>query len=389
LIVSPDSNPNPGVAAGEYYDVALLEHFWVAPYVHLLRHHARRLVLDLHNVESELMGQLFQSAARRMETKLLPQFDTVLVTSSEDAARIPVKISDLSNCIPDTPMPVRQEQFAIGMSANFEFFPNLLGVRWFARRVWPTLRQGFPGLEWRLIGKNPEAVSRWTSGDPQIVTSGPIPDAIAEIARCRAAVVPIRYGSGTRLKILEAWAAGTPVISTSKGCEGLNAETGEALVVADTPSAFTDGISQVLTDTSIAERLRSGEGLACARTSCGLRLHDDWMIAVFYNEKARMRIGVDAHAVGRKLTGNETYIRNLLREYVRAGRCSDLICYLTSSPELTPAVTGYSIWAWILDLCRPIPLFAWVSTCRGTLDETTWICSMFSTPHRWFVRFRL
>src|SRR6187401_2016177 len=64
------------------------------------------------------------------------------------------------------------------------------------------------------------------------------------------------------------------------------------------------------------------------------------MIAVLYNEKARMRIGVDAHAVGRKLTGNETYIRNLLREYVRAGRCSDLICYLTSSPELTPAVTG-------------------------------------------------
>ena len=53
-----------------------------------------------------------------------------------------------------------------------------------------------------------------------------------------------------------------------------------------------------------------------------------------------MRIGVDAHAVGRKLTGNETYIRNLLREYVRAGRCNDLICYLTSSPELTPAVTG-------------------------------------------------
>jgi len=243
---------------GKYYDVALLEHFWVAPYVHLLRHHARRLVLDLHNVESELMGQLFQSAARRMETKLLPLFDTVLVTSSEDAARIPVKSVIYPNCIPDTPMPVRQEQFAIGMSANFEFFPNLLGVRWFARRVWPTLRQGFPGLEWRLIGKNPEAVSRWTSGDPQIVTSGPIPDAIAEIARCRAAVVPIHYGSGTRLKILEAWAAGTPVISTSKGCEGLNAETGEALVVADTPSAFTDGISQVLTDTSIAERLRSG-----------------------------------------------------------------------------------------------------------------------------------
>ncbi len=64
------------------------------------------------------------------------------------------------------------------------------------------------------------------------------------------------------------------------------------------------------------------------------------MTAVFYNGLARMRIGVDAHAVGRKLTGNETYIRNLLREYVRAGRCQDLVCYLSAAPNLAPAVSG-------------------------------------------------
>ena len=243
---------------GKSYDVVLFEHFWVAPYARLLRRFARRLVLDLHNVESELMGLPFRASARRMEAKLLPLFDAVLVPSPQDAAKIPVKSVIYPNCIPDTPAPARQEQFAIAMSANFEFFPNLLGVRWFARRVWPTLKQAFPELEWRLIGKNPQSVSRWTSGDPRIVTTGPIPDAVVEIARCRAAVVPIHYGSGTRLKILEAWAAGTPVISTSKGCEGLNAEAGKALVVADTPSAFAEGISQVLTDASLAGRLRSG-----------------------------------------------------------------------------------------------------------------------------------
>ncbi len=244
---------------GKTYDVAVFEHFWVAPYVGLIRQYAQRLVLDLHNVESELMGLPFRAAARRMEAKLLPLFDTILVTSAQDAAKIPVQSVIYPNCIPDGPMPARQEQLAIGMSANFEFFPNLLGVRWFARRVWPTVRDAFPGLQWRLIGKNPQAVSRWTSGDSQIVTTGPIPDAIGEIARCRAAIVPIQYGSGTRLKILEAWAAGTPVISTSKGCEGLNAETGKTLMVADTPSTFADAVSQVLRDSLLRDRLR-GEG---------------------------------------------------------------------------------------------------------------------------------
>lgn len=246
---------------GKFYDVVLFEHFWVAPYVRLLRRYARRLVLDLHNVESELMGLPFRAATRRMEAKLLPLFDAILVPSSQDAARIPVQSVIYPNCIPDPPVPARQKQFAIAMSANFEFFPNLLGVRWFARRIWPTVKQAFPGLEWRLIGKNPQAVSRWTSGDSRIVATGLIPDAVAEIARCRAAVVPLHHGSGTRLKILEAWAADTPVISTSKGCEGLNAEAGKTLIVADTPSAFAEGIAKVLTDASLAERLRS-EGRA-------------------------------------------------------------------------------------------------------------------------------
>src|SRR5215510_9834110 len=83
-----------------------------------------------------------------------------------------------------------------------------------------------------------------------------------------------------------------------------------------------------------------GEGPDCVRTSCGRRPRNDWMTAVPYNGRERMRIGVDAHAVGHKLTGNETYIRNLLREYVRAGRCQDLICYLSSAPVLPPVVAN-------------------------------------------------
>src|SRR5260370_33902707 len=95
-----------------------------------------------------------------------------------------------------------------------EYHPNRSAVRFFRREVWPHLRDEWPGLTWRLIGKNPEAVRQFTFGDPRIDVQGQVDDAIKELARARVAVVPLLAGSGTRLKILEAWAAGLPVVST-------------------------------------------------------------------------------------------------------------------------------------------------------------------------------
>jgi glycosyltransferase involved in cell wall biosynthesis len=76
---------------------------------------------------------------------------------------------------------------------------------------------------------------------------GPVPDAIPELARSRIAVVPLRTGSGTRLKILEAWAAGLPVVSTSIGAEGLPAKDGEHLLLADSAAEFVDAVTRLLT----------------------------------------------------------------------------------------------------------------------------------------------
>ena len=91
------------------------------------------------------------------------------------------------------------------------------------------LRERWPGLVWRLVGKNPEAVRRIHSGDPRIEVIGPVDDAVRELARARVAVVPLLAGSGTRLKILEAWAAGLPVVSTTIGAEGLPVHATESI----------------------------------------------------------------------------------------------------------------------------------------------------------------
>jgi glycosyltransferase involved in cell wall biosynthesis len=100
---------------------------------------------------------------------------------------------------------------------------------------------------WRLVGKNAAAVRRFTTGDARIEVAGPVVDAVCELARSRVAVVPLLTGSGTRLKILEAWAAGLPVVSTTIGAEGLPVRDGENALLADGAEAFAGAVTRLLT----------------------------------------------------------------------------------------------------------------------------------------------
>jgi polysaccharide biosynthesis protein PslH len=112
-------------------------------------------------------------------------------------------------------------------------------------------------LVWRLIGKNPEAVSRHVRGDPRIQVVGPVDSAVEALAAVQVAVVPLRSGSGTRVKILEAWAASRPVVSTTLGAEGLPARDGENLILADEPGQFAAAVSALLESAALRKRLGS------------------------------------------------------------------------------------------------------------------------------------
>ncbi len=140
-------------------------------------------------------------------------------------------------------------------SANFEYHPNRSAVRFFRREVWPHLRARWPNLVWRLIGKNPHAVKEFTCDDPRIQVTGPVDNAVQELAGAQVAVVPLLSGSGTRLKIIEAWAAGLPVVSTTLGAEGLPGRDGESLLLADTGPAFAAAVSQLLASPELRRTL--------------------------------------------------------------------------------------------------------------------------------------
>jgi polysaccharide biosynthesis protein PslH len=248
------------------YDLAVIEHFWCAPYMKALRAHCARIALNLHNIESVLLQRSagaqsligrrllneFAAASRRLESELLPQFDTLLVTSEADRAFIDSGIV-WPNTIPEVPIFRVDKRDEIVFSGNMAYQPNIDAVRFFASRIWPQVSKTNPILEWRLAGKNPDAVH--LPKHPRVRITGPMDDAIAEIAAARVAVVPLLSGSGTRFKIIEAWAAGTPVISTTIGAEGLDATDGEHLLIADTPGDFCDAITTVLIDKSLARRL--------------------------------------------------------------------------------------------------------------------------------------
>ena len=270
--------------AGRRYDIGLVEHFWCAPYGEQVARICGRTVLDLHNIESvldqrcaEVEGgarawahRVFSRAARKLERTWLPRFSEVLTASESDAERARAiapgaRVTVYPNALPLSPLPARGNEDAIVFSGNMEYHPNISAVRFFRREVWPLLRERWPGLVWRLIGKNPEAVRRYTSGDARIQEQGQVDDAIGELARAKVAVVPVLAGSGTRLKILEAWAAGVPVVSTTLGAEGLGARDGESLLLADSGPAFAEAVSRLLACPELRERVGAAGRLLLER----------------------------------------------------------------------------------------------------------------------------
>jgi len=254
------------------YDVGVVEHFWCASYAAALRPRCTRLILDLHNIESELSrthaaalrwpaswaSARFAGAYRKLEQRWLPQFDVLLVASEADRRRVGAHpcVRVYPNALPEIPLPAAAEHAVIAFSGNLGYHPNIAAVRWFRTHIWPRLKGAVArDVEWRLVGRNPEAIAPLVSGDPRIRVIGPVDDAVAALAEARVCVVPLLSGSGTRFKILEAWASGRAVVSTTIGAEGLEARSGEHLLIADSPAAFSAAVARLLADSNLRAQL--------------------------------------------------------------------------------------------------------------------------------------
>jgi glycosyltransferase involved in cell wall biosynthesis len=219
------------------------------------------VVLGTHNVESQVTAQVprrsplgaFSLVLRGAieaahERRFFHRADAVICVSDEDlrryAAFVPSeKLFVVPNFIdiPDAYHDVAREPRII-MTGSFGNFQNVEGLGWFMDAVWDdTLARR---VRFCIAGRGAEAAARRYLGRPGVEILGERDDLVGEIARSCIAIVPLRHGSGTRFKCIEAMAARTPIVTTAKGCEGI-AHDG-AFRVADDPAAFRAAIHDLL-----------------------------------------------------------------------------------------------------------------------------------------------
>ena len=139
---------------------------------------------------------------------------------------------------------------ALTYSANYN------AMQWFLTEVYPRIKTATPEVSLMITGSTKDVDLAGLALDPSVRLIGYVDDIRQPVAEAAICVVPIRQGGGTRLKVLEAMALGTPVVATAKGAEGLDLVDGEHLLLADTPATFADAVLRVMRDRDLRERLR-------------------------------------------------------------------------------------------------------------------------------------
>lgn len=202
---------------------------------------------------------------KRYEGQVCREFDAVLAVSQEDKEALEEALGRTSDIavIPiavDTdelhPVSRRPDAHHILHIGTMYWPPNIDGVLWFIREVYPRIRAQRPDVVFDVVGARPPQAILNLSGDGTGVNvTGYVPDPIPYLEQAAVVVVPLRAGGGMRVKILEALAQQLPVVTTTLGCEGIAVESDRHLIIADDPEAFARATLRVLGDRSLADQL--------------------------------------------------------------------------------------------------------------------------------------
>ncbi|WP_432498847.1 glycosyltransferase family 4 protein [Kineococcus gypseus] len=252
--------------------------------------------LDCHNAEAALVASYAASAgpvrkvASLLEARLLERVeraaveaaDVVSVVSAKDAERLPGRprrVVTALNGWETRPVLAPAEEPVAVFVGTLGWKPNADAAQWLAREVWPSVRAEMPAARASLVGRDPSPATLALAGDGLTVT-GTVPDVQPYLARARVALAPLRAGGGTRLKILEALAAGRPVVATSVGADGLEELVGAGVVVADEPADFAKRVVELLANPAQAEELGRAGAAAVAERYGWDRVLQPWVDAV-------------------------------------------------------------------------------------------------------------
>jgi glycosyltransferase involved in cell wall biosynthesis len=141
------------------------------------------------------------------------------------------------------------------LSGNLGYRPTVQGALWFAREVWPGLRRSVPAARWVLAGARPAPAVRRLGRLPGVELHAEVPDLAPYLKTARVAIAPLRTGSGVPMKVLEAMAAGVPVVVHPWAAGGLATDASGAVAVADGAAAWVEVLARLLRDAKAAAEL--------------------------------------------------------------------------------------------------------------------------------------
>ena len=253
----------------ETFDVVHLESIFMTPYVPLIRKCSKaRVVLRAHNVEHVIWRRVAESThhglkrwylkhlaltLRAYELEHVNDYDGVVCITRNDAeyfrqqgCRRPVTAIPFGVEPEDVPS-VEVEPASLFHIGAMDWMPNRESVEWLLDEVWPVVHREVPQARLYLAGRR--MPRKWMEASIEGVNVvGEVPDAGHFIAGKQINVVPLLSGSGIRVKIIEAMAAGKAVVTTTVGAQGIEFTEGENMLIADTPQQFAAQIKRLVDD---------------------------------------------------------------------------------------------------------------------------------------------
>jgi len=257
------------VLRSQSFDVVQIESVLLQSYVPLIRRLAPNALLnsDWHNIDSEVTARYAQQAPnlprriyawrsatllKNQEDELLRHCDIHTVCSERERDALLVRspnsnIEVIPNGVDWPSLASLTDDKSLRRNLIFvgamDYHANIDAVLYLARDIWPAIRERRPDLKFVVVGSKPAAEILKLAEQPGISVTGTVPDVKPYYQTALAAVTPIRIAGGTRLKILEAMAAGVPVISTSRGAEGLPVTDGKDILLADSVARFVECVA--------------------------------------------------------------------------------------------------------------------------------------------------
>jgi glycosyltransferase involved in cell wall biosynthesis len=263
----------------DQYDAVQIEGIELAGYIPLIRASAPQseIVLDCHNAETDLQRRAFSADRRqpgrwpaaiysrvqiarlaRFERQALEAADKVIAVSAVDREKLLGLEPDLKADISVLPNTIDVEQYRwkedvdpvyrhdLVFTGKMDYRPNVDGVLWFADAIWPLILRDRPNTSWAIVGQKPHPRLEPLRGMPGLLLTGRVPDVNPYLAGGSVYIVPLRIGSGTRLKIIEAMAGGLAIVSTLVGVEGLPVKPGENIILAEQTEEWAKVILRLL-----------------------------------------------------------------------------------------------------------------------------------------------